>query len=147
MLREQLSPALEALISSLQFREANHPVDAGGKILGEGRVGDDVLDSALRIRGDETNAERRRGIEGMRDADFSGFQTVLVHDVLLGGKDEPNGFVVKRCVFFIFVIISNQGLLSRILFLFFLLRLDVSQKCRRSSGNLYRKKKRVKKLK
>lgn len=136
MFREKLSPALEALVSTLQLREANYPVDAGGEILREGRVGNDVLNRALRVRGDEANAERGRGIEGVRNADFSGLQTVLVHDVLLSGEDEPDGFVVKRCAFFILVIVSNQGLLGRILFLFFLLRLDVSQKGRRRSADL-----------
>lgn len=106
----------------------------------EGRIGNDVLDRALRIRGNEANAERGRGIEGVRDGYFSGFQTVLVHDVLLGGQDEPDGFVVKRCVFFILVIVSNQGLLGRILFLFFLFRFDLSQKGRRSSADLEKKK-------
>lgn len=110
----------------------------------EGRVGDDVLDRALGVRGNETDAERRRGIERVGDANLSGFETVLVHDVLLGGKDEPDGFVVKRCIFFFFIVVSNQGFLSRIFLLFLLLRFDVSQKCRRSSGDLRKEKKKKK---
>lgn len=63
----------------------------------------------------------------MGDGDFSGLQTVLVHDVLFGGEDEPNGFVVKRRVLLlILVIIANKCLFGRRLFLFLLLRFDVS---------------------
>lgn len=63
----------------------------------------------------------------MGNGDFSGLQTVLVHDVLFGGEDEPDGFVVKRRVLLlVLVIIANQGLLCRRLFLFLLLRFDMS---------------------
>ena len=119
MLGQQLSPALEALVPRLQFREADHPVDTGGEILRERRVGDDVLDRALRVRGDQTDG--RRGVESVGDADFAGLQAVLVHNVLFGGEHKPDGFVVKgRVLVVIFVIISNQSFLCRSLFFFLL---------------------------
>lgn len=63
----------------------------------------------------------------MGDGDFSGLQTVLVHDVLFGGEDEPDGFVLKRRVLLlIFVIIANKCLFGRRLFLLLLLRFYVS---------------------
>lgn len=66
----------------------------------------------------------------MGDADFSRLQAVLVHDVLLGGEHEPDGFVVDRAVFGVgLVVIPNEGFLGGRLFLLLLLRVDVSQKC------------------
>jgi len=58
--------------------------------------------------------------------------------VLLGGKNEPNGFVVEGCLLIIGIIIANQSLLGCGLFLLFLVRLDMAQQCGGSFGDLGR---------
>ena len=57
VLSEQLATALEALVTSLQLAETNDLVDAGGNFFGEDRVGNDILDAALGVGGDQTDAE------------------------------------------------------------------------------------------
>ena len=74
----------------------------------------------------------------MRDADLAGLQAVLVNNVLLRGKHEPNGFVVHGAVFFVRVaiVVADKSLLGRRLFLLLLRRLDVFQQRRRSASDL-----------
>jgi hypothetical protein len=111
-------------------------------MFGEGGVGDNVLHRALGVGGDEADAERRRGIERVGDADLPRLQAVLVHDVLLGGEHEPDGFIVEgRIVVGVVIVVSNEGLLGRCLFLLVLFRFDVPEEGRRSSGDLRKKKK------
>lgn len=141
MLGQQLPPALKGLVSGLQFRVADHLVDARGEVLRERRVSDDVLDRALRVRRDQADAQVGRGVKGVRNADFSGLQTVLVHNVLLGRQYEPDCLVVERCVFvLVIIVISNQRLLRRGFLLLIALRFNVSQKRRRSFRDLKEKK-------
>ena len=130
MLCEQLAPGLEALVTGLELGESNDLVDARGEFGGEGRIGNNVLDIALRVGSNQADAERGRRVQGVREADFSRLQAVLVHHVLLGGEDKPHGFIVQRCVLVIgLIVVANQSLLRRRLFLLVLAGLDVSQQC------------------
>lgn len=74
----------------------------------------------------------------MGDGDFAGLQAVLIHDVLLGGENEPDGFVVERSLLIIgvLIVVADQGLLGRGLFLRFLVRLDMAQQRGRGFDNL-----------
>ena len=127
VLGKQLATALKALVAGLQFRETNNLLDAGGKALGEGWVGNDIFNATLGVGSNQTDTERGRCVERVRDADFSGLQSVLVDYMLLGGENEPDGFVLGRAVLAIGVIVANQGLLCASLLLFLLRRLDVLQ--------------------
>lgn len=120
VLRKQLAAALKALVTSLQLAETDDLVDAGGNFFGENGVGNDVLDTALGIGSDQTDAEGWGRVEGVRDADLSGLQAVLVDNVLLCGEDEPDSLVVDRCLLIIGVVVTNQSLLSGRLLLLFL---------------------------
>ena len=55
-----MAPALETLIARLQLAEADDLIDALGEFLRERGVGDDILDTALRVGGDQADTERRR---------------------------------------------------------------------------------------
>jgi hypothetical protein len=72
----------------------------------------------------------------VRDSDLAGLQAVLIHDVLLGGEEQPHGLVVERSVLVIGVIVTDQGLLGRRLFLLLLGRLDMAQQGGGSFDNL-----------
>ena len=76
----------------------------------------------------------------MRDSNLAGLQAVLIHDVLLGGKEQPHSLVVERSVLIIGVIVADQGLLSRRLFLLLLSRLDMAQQGGGSFDNLRKNK-------
>jgi hypothetical protein len=56
--------------------------------------------------------------------------------VLLGGEEQPHGLVVEGSVLIIGVIVANQGLLGRRLFLLLLGGLDMAQQCGGSFDNL-----------
>jgi hypothetical protein len=127
VLGEQLATALEALVAGLKFRETNDLLDAGGKALGEGWVGNDILDATLGVGSDHTDTERGRCVERVRDADLAGLQAVLVHHMLLSGENEPDCFILGRAVLVIGVIVANESLLGGGLLLFLLSRLDVLQ--------------------
>ena len=80
-----------------------------GKGLGERGVGDDVLNTALGVGSDHTDAERGRCVERVRESDFAGLQAVLVHHVLLGGEDEPDSLVLDGAILVIGVIHQSKS--------------------------------------
>jgi hypothetical protein len=65
----------------------------------------------------------------MGDGDLARLEAVLIHDVLLGSEDKPDSFVVERGLIIIrvLVVVADQGLLGRGLFLGVLVRLDMAQ--------------------
>lgn len=72
----------------------------------------------------------------MWDGNLARLQAVLIDNVLLGRDHEPDSLVVKWGFIVGLVVVSNKSLLGRRLLLFHLLRFNVSQKRRRSFGNL-----------
>lgn len=73
----------------------------------------------------------------MRDADFAGLQTVLVHNMFLGGEHEPNRLIADWAVLRVgIIIISDERLFRRRLLRLLLFRGNVSQERGRSSLDL-----------
>jgi hypothetical protein len=105
-------------------------------MLRERRIGNNILDRALRVGSDEADAQVRRVIQRVWNADLAGLQAVLVNNVLLGGEDEPDGFVISGGFFVGVIIISNKSFLGRRFLFLHLLGFNVSQKRRRGFGDL-----------
>ena len=57
---------------------------------------DGVFECSLRVGGYEADSCCGRGVEGVRDGDFAGLQSLLVDDVLLCSDGEPDRLVVTR---------------------------------------------------
>lgn len=56
----------------------------------------------------------------MRNGNFAGLEAVLVYHMLLGGEDEPDGFVLDSGILNIRIVIADQSLLGRTLLQFLL---------------------------
>lgn len=66
MLCEELTAGFELFVLCFEFGEVDDTGDASAQVLGEGRVGDDVLVGALGFSGDEADGGGGRGVDGMR---------------------------------------------------------------------------------
>lgn len=139
MFSEELSPALEALVPVFQLRVSDDPLDAGRQVRRERRVRDDVLHAALRVRGDQADAERRGGVQAVRNRDLAWLQAVLVHDVLLRCENEPDRFVVQRGAFFrvAVVVVTDKSLLRGGFLFLVLFGLDVFEEGGGGAGDLF----------
>ena len=112
VLAEQLALALEGRVLLLEFLNANDALDVLAEGGGEGRLGDHVLVLALRVGGDQANAQSGLasglGVDvRVRQDDLAGLQALLVDNVLLGGEDEPDGDILGLVV----VGVGEQALL------------------------------------
>ena len=84
--------------------------DAAAQGGGEFARRDDVLVGALRVRGDEADAQQGGVVDAgqrVRQGDLAGLQAGLVGDVALGGQGQPDGGVLQG-VFDVVVVVALE---------------------------------------
>jgi len=105
---KELALGLVRLELCLDVCDVDNAGDALAQVLGELLRRDHVLVRSLRVGCDQADGGLLVGVQGVREDDLVGLETVRVVDVRLGGQGEPHWRLCNDCLF-----IGEQVLLAR----------------------------------